>query len=130
MKLDGVRSFERTVVLLLRSGTRHPQEGPFGVVINRALHKTIKHMKPINLELATTFAECSLHFGGPLEASMFLLKTGVLTCDPSIYPRALHVRYCNYIRTLRANLGRPPNALPDGEKASISSHFCWSSRQG
>ena len=68
MKLDGVRSFERTV-LLLRSGTRHPQEGPFGVVINQALHKTIKHMKPINLELATTFAECSLHFGGPLEAS-------------------------------------------------------------
>ena len=101
MKLDGVRSFERTVVLLLRSGTRHPQEGPFAVVINRALHKKIKHVKPINLELATTYAECSLHFGGPLEASMFLLKTGVLTCDPSIYPRALHVQYCNYITTLR-----------------------------
>lgn len=75
-KLDGVRTFERTVVLLLRSGTRHPQEGPFGVVINRPLHKKIKHMKPNNLELATTFADCSLHFGGPLEASMFLLKTG------------------------------------------------------
>ncbi|KAL6316234.1 hypothetical protein AAG906_017781 [Vitis piasezkii] len=75
-KLDGVRSFERTVVLLLRSGTRHPQEGPFGVVINRPLHKKIKHMKPTNLDLATTFADCSLHFGGPLEASMFLLKTG------------------------------------------------------
>ena len=100
MKLDGVCSFERTV-LLLRSGTRHPQKGPFAVVINRALHKKIRHMKPINLELATTCAECSLHFGGPLEASMFLLKTGVLTCDPSIYPRALHVPYCNYIRTLR-----------------------------
>ncbi|MBA0566294.1 hypothetical protein Golob_011124, partial [Gossypium lobatum] len=75
-KLDGVRTFERTVVLLLRSGTRHPQEGPFGVVINRPLHKKIKHMKPNNNELATTFADCSLHFGGPLEASMFLLKVG------------------------------------------------------
>lgn len=75
-KLDGVGTFERSVVLLLRSGTRHPQEGPFGVVINRPLHKKIKHMKPNNVELATTFADCSLHFGGPLEASMFLLKTG------------------------------------------------------
>ncbi|KAL6984444.1 hypothetical protein U1Q18_017821 [Sarracenia purpurea var. burkii] len=75
-KLDGVRTFERTVVLLLRSGTSHPQEGPFGVVINRPLHKRIRHMKPTNLDLATTFADCSLHFGGPLEASMFLLKTG------------------------------------------------------
>ncbi|KAK6940342.1 Protein of unknown function UPF0301 [Dillenia turbinata] len=74
-KLDGVRSFERTVVLLLRSGTRHPQEGPFGVVINRPLHKKIKHMKPNSLDLATTFGDCSLHFGGPLEASMFILRT-------------------------------------------------------
>ncbi|KAA8528008.1 hypothetical protein F0562_035123 [Nyssa sinensis] len=75
-KLDGVHTFERTVVLLLRSGTRHPQEGPFGVVINRPLHKRIKHMKPANLDLATTLADCSLHFGGPVEASIFLLKTG------------------------------------------------------
>ncbi|KAK7272934.1 hypothetical protein RIF29_13978 [Crotalaria pallida] len=74
-KLDGVRTFERTVVLLLRSGTRHPQEGPFGIVINRPLHKKIKHMKPTNHDLLTTFSDCSLHFGGPLEASMFLLKT-------------------------------------------------------
>ncbi|KAJ6693170.1 hypothetical protein OIU85_003980 [Salix viminalis] len=75
-KLDGVRTFERTVVLLLRSGTRQPQEGPFGVVINRPLNKNIRHMKPTNMELATTFADCSLHFGGPLDASMFLLKSG------------------------------------------------------
>ncbi|XP_010242033.1 PREDICTED: uncharacterized protein LOC104586481 [Nelumbo nucifera] len=75
-KLDGVRAFERTVVLLLRSGTKRPYEGPFGVIINRPLPKRIKHMKPTNLDLATTFADCSLHFGGPLEASMFLLKTG------------------------------------------------------
>ncbi|KAI5355944.1 Hypothetical predicted protein [Prunus dulcis] len=81
-KLDGVRTFERTVVLLLRSGTRHPEEGPFGVVINRPLHKRIKHMKPTNLDLATTFSDCSLHFGGPLEASMFLLKTAGKTKLP------------------------------------------------
>ncbi|KAJ0614179.1 hypothetical protein HanIR_Chr02g0059541 [Helianthus annuus] len=74
-KLDGVQTFERSVVFLLGSGTRHPQEGPFGVIINRPLHKKIKHMKPTNLHLATTFSECSLHFGGPLEASIFLLKT-------------------------------------------------------
>lgn len=73
-KLDGVRTFERTVILLLRSGTRHPQGGPFGIVINRPLHKKIKHMKPTNHDLLTTFSDCSLHFGGPLEASMVLLK--------------------------------------------------------
>ncbi|RDX89536.1 hypothetical protein CR513_28724, partial [Mucuna pruriens] len=74
-KLDGVRTFERTVVLLLRSGTKHPQGGPFGIVINRPLHKKIKHMKPSNHDLLNTFSDCSLHFGGPLEASMVLLKT-------------------------------------------------------
>lgn len=74
-KLDGVRSFERTVVLLLRSGTRDHQEGPFGVIINRPLNKKIKHIKPSNLDLASTFADCSLHFGGPLDSSIFLLRT-------------------------------------------------------
>ncbi|KAK4413421.1 hypothetical protein Salat_2754700 [Sesamum alatum] len=81
-KLDGVRTFERTVVLLLRSGTRNPQEGPFGIVINRPLHKKMKHMNPTNIELATTFADCSLHFGGPLDASMFLLRAGETTGLP------------------------------------------------
>ncbi|KAI9105059.1 hypothetical protein K1719_022775 [Acacia pycnantha] len=70
-KLDGIHIFERSVVLLLRSGTRHPQEGPFGVIINRRLHKRIKNINPTNLDLATTFSDCPLHFGGPLEASMF-----------------------------------------------------------
>lgn len=74
-KLDGVRSFERSVVLLLRLGTRDPREGPFGVIINRPLHKKIKHMKPSNPDLANTFSDCTLHSGGPLDASMFLLKT-------------------------------------------------------
>ncbi|KAJ6798342.1 Uncharacterized protein M6B38_211480 [Iris pallida] len=74
-KLDGVRSFERTVVLLLRLGTRDPRDGPFGVIINRPFHKKIKNMNPTNTHLATTFADCSLYFGGPLDTSMFLIKT-------------------------------------------------------
>ncbi|CAI9754285.1 unnamed protein product [Fraxinus pennsylvanica] len=78
-KLDGVRTFERTVVLLLRSGMQNPLEGPFGVVINRSLHKRMKHMNPTNIDLATTFADCSLHFGGPLESSMFLLRARDVT---------------------------------------------------
>ncbi|EPS66643.1 hypothetical protein M569_08135 [Genlisea aurea] len=77
-KLDGVRTFERTVILLLRSGAaNNPQEeGPFGVIINRPLNKKMKHMNPTNNELATTFGDCSLHFGGPLDASMFLVRIG------------------------------------------------------
>ncbi|XP_010927859.1 uncharacterized protein [Elaeis guineensis] len=74
-KLDGLSSFDRTVVLLLRLGSRDPREGPFGVILNRPLDRKIKHMKPSNPDLATTFADCSLHFGGPLDASIFLLKT-------------------------------------------------------
>ncbi|GFP81257.1 upf0301 protein cag_1601 [Phtheirospermum japonicum] len=75
-KLDGVGPFERSVILLLKSGTNNPQEGPFGVIINRPLHKKMKHMNPTNAELATTFADCSLYYGGPLDASMFLLRDG------------------------------------------------------
>ncbi|KAI3990936.1 hypothetical protein MKX01_026120 [Papaver californicum] len=74
-KLDGVRTFERTVVFLLRSGNKDPHQGPFGLVINRPFQKRIKDMSPTNQNLATTFADCFLHFGGPLEASMFLLNT-------------------------------------------------------
>ncbi|THU67697.1 hypothetical protein C4D60_Mb05t27450 [Musa balbisiana] len=74
-KLDGVPSFERTVVLLLRSGSRDPREGPFGIILNRSLHRKIKHMKSSNPDLATIFADCSVHFGGPLEANMFLVRT-------------------------------------------------------
>lgn len=74
-KLDGFPIFERTVILLLRSGTRHPQGGPFGVIINRPLNRKVKHMKSTDLDLASTFPDSSLHYGGPLEASIFLLKT-------------------------------------------------------
>ncbi|KAH7670769.1 putative transcriptional regulator protein [Dioscorea alata] len=74
-KLDGVRSFERSVVLLLRLGNRDPREGPFGVIINRPYNKKIRHMKQPNPDLATTFGDCSVHFGGPLDANMFLLTS-------------------------------------------------------
>lgn len=75
-KLDSVVNFQRSVVLLLRSGIRDPQEGPFGVIINRPLHKKIKHISLSNAKLASTFSDCPLHFGGPLESSMFLVKNG------------------------------------------------------
>ncbi|KAG6425197.1 hypothetical protein SASPL_115623 [Salvia splendens] len=87
-KLDGVRTFERTVVLLLRSGTRNPQEGPFGIVLNRPLNKKMKHMNPTNAELATTFADCALNFGGPLDASMFLLR-GMETCGLAAFEEVI-----------------------------------------
>jgi photosystem I subunit 3 len=86
-KLDGYRTFARTVVLLLRAGTRHPQEGPFGVVINRPLHKNIKHMKSTKTELATTFSECSLYFGAPIS----LLST--------LHPKLQNPRIRNLQRT-------------------------------
>ncbi|XP_058100001.1 uncharacterized protein LOC131244408 [Magnolia sinica] len=76
-KLDGVNKFERSVVLLLRAGTKDPGEGPFGIVISHPLHKKIKDMKFSTPELATNFMESYLYFGGPLEASTFLFKT----CD-------------------------------------------------
>jgi putative transcriptional regulator len=75
-KLDGTRSFERTVVLLLRAGSNDPREGAFGVILNRPLQRCIRDTEPTNPDLATIFADCPLHFGGPLEASMFLLTTG------------------------------------------------------
>lgn len=75
-KLDGTRSFERTVVLLLKAGSNDPREGAFGVILNRPLQRCIKDTEPTNPDLATIFADCPLHFGGPLEASMFLLTTG------------------------------------------------------
>ncbi|WOL03625.1 hypothetical protein Cni_G12345 [Canna indica] len=75
-KLDGVPSFERTVILLLRLGSRDPRDGPFGIILNRPLHRKIKHMKPSNPDLATIFSDCSVHCGGPLEANMFLLRSG------------------------------------------------------
>ncbi|KAL3638653.1 hypothetical protein CASFOL_016560 [Castilleja foliolosa] len=75
-KLDGVRTFERTVILILRSGTKNPQEGPYGVIINRPLNKKMKHMNPTNIDLGTKFADYFLHFGGPL---MFLLRADETT---------------------------------------------------
>ncbi|KMZ64794.1 Transcriptional regulator [Zostera marina] len=74
-KLDRVQNFERSVILLLRSGTRNPTEGPFGIIINRPLHKKIRQINSTNSDLALTFADCSLNFGGPLDASMLLIQT-------------------------------------------------------
>ncbi|CAL9096030.1 unnamed protein product [Musa textilis] len=92
-KLDGVPSFERTVVLLLRSGSRDPREGPFGIILNRSLHRKIKHMKSSNPDLATVFADCSVHYGGPLEANMFLVRTDDSLCLPGFEEVVSGIRF-------------------------------------
>ncbi|KAK1300947.1 hypothetical protein QJS10_CPB13g01139 [Acorus calamus] len=83
-KLDGVRTFERTVVLL-RLGTRDPREGPFRVIINRPLDKRIKHMKPTNFDLATTLLRryvCvkTLRPHGHIYTTNFLCRYALSVC--------------------------------------------------
>lgn len=73
-KLDGTPSFERSVVLLIRGGG--PHHHPFGVIVNRPLQRRVKDMEPSDPQLATTFADCALHYGGPLQSSMFLMTAG------------------------------------------------------
>eukprot|EP00249_Psilotum_nudum_P018682 c26915_g1_i1 orf=621-1904(-) len=75
-KLDGLPSFERTVILLLRMGSNHPSGGPFGLILNRPLSQSIDDLKLTSKTLTNAFGNCQLHFGGPLEACMFLLLKG------------------------------------------------------
>ncbi|XP_057836371.1 uncharacterized protein LOC131046614 [Cryptomeria japonica] len=74
-KVDGQKDFERTVVLLLNAGSGDPRERPFGVILNRPRQMCIKDMEPTDPDLAEIFAHCPLYYGGPLEASIFLLTT-------------------------------------------------------
>lgn len=75
--LDKCDMFGRTVIFLLSDGTKNPQDQPTGIVINRPLHRKIKHMKPSHLDLAATFADSALHIGGPLlESSICLFRSG------------------------------------------------------
>lgn len=74
-ELDGNGTFERTVILLLRLGSRDAYDGPFGVILNRPLYTKMKHVNPSLGEQATLFGDCSLLFGGPVDMSIFLMKT-------------------------------------------------------
>ncbi|KQK06197.1 uncharacterized protein LOC100827575 [Brachypodium distachyon] len=74
--LDDDSIFERTVILLLRLGSRGTFDGPFGVILNRPLYTKIKNVNPSSFQDQTTpFGDCSLFFGGPVDMSMFLVRT-------------------------------------------------------
>ncbi|KAG7033195.1 hypothetical protein SDJN02_07249, partial [Cucurbita argyrosperma subsp. argyrosperma] len=69
-KLDGVHIFERTVVLVLSNGAM----GPSGVILNRPSLMSIKETRSTTLDVAGTFWERPLYFGGPLEGGLFLVS--------------------------------------------------------
>ncbi|KAF6984776.1 hypothetical protein CFC21_002732 [Triticum aestivum] len=74
--LDDDSVFERTVILLLRLGSRGTFDGPFGVILNRPLYTKIKNVNPSSFQDQTTpFGDCALFFGGPVDMSMFLVRT-------------------------------------------------------
>ncbi|KAJ1286550.1 hypothetical protein BS78_03G361100 [Paspalum vaginatum] len=74
-ELDGNGTFERTVILLLRLGSKDAYDGPFGVILNRPLYTKMKHVNPSFGEQGTHFGDCSLLFGGPVDMSIFLMRT-------------------------------------------------------
>ncbi|KAJ8750090.1 hypothetical protein K2173_014005 [Erythroxylum novogranatense] len=69
-KLDGVHIFERTVILLLSTGP----VGPFGIILNRPSLMSIKEMRSTTMDVAGTFSDRPLFFGGPLEEGLFLVS--------------------------------------------------------
>ncbi|XP_022774535.1 uncharacterized protein LOC111316721 [Durio zibethinus] len=69
-KLDGVHIFERTVILLLSTGPI----GPSGIILNRPSLMSIKEMRSTVLDVAGTFSDRPLFFGGPLEEGSFLVS--------------------------------------------------------
>ncbi|CAN6328200.1 unnamed protein product [Urochloa humidicola] len=73
--LDDDSIFERTVIFLLRLGSRGTFDGPFGVILNRPLYTKIKHVNPSFRDQATPFGDSPLFFGGPVDMSMFLVRT-------------------------------------------------------
>lgn len=70
-KLDGVHIFERTVVLVLSMGPL----GPSGIILNRPSLMSIKETRSTVVDVAGTFSDRPLFFGGPLEESLFLVST-------------------------------------------------------
>ncbi|CAN6571991.1 unnamed protein product [Malus baccata var. baccata] len=69
-KLDGVHIFERTVILVLSTGPL----GPWGIILNRPSLMSIKETRSTALDVAGTFSDRPLFFGGPLEEGLFLVR--------------------------------------------------------
>jgi putative AlgH/UPF0301 family transcriptional regulator len=74
-ELDGNGTFERTAILLIKLGSRDAYDGPFGIILNRPLYTKIKHVNPSFGEKTSPFGDCSLLFGGPVDMSIFLMRT-------------------------------------------------------
>nr|DAD34975.1 TPA_asm: hypothetical protein HUJ06_005615 [Nelumbo nucifera] len=68
-KLDGVHIFERTVILLLSMGP----VGPTGLILNRPSLMSIKETRSTVLDMAGTFSDLPLFFGGPVAEGLFLM---------------------------------------------------------
>nr|XP_004304264.2 PREDICTED: uncharacterized protein LOC101304985 [Fragaria vesca subsp. vesca] len=69
-KLDGVHIFERTVILVLSTGPM----GPSGIILNRPSLMSIKETGSTVLDVAGTFSDRPLFFGGPLDEGLFLVR--------------------------------------------------------
>ncbi|XP_022134266.1 uncharacterized protein LOC111006569 [Momordica charantia] len=69
-KLDGVHIFEQAVVLLLSNGPL----GSLGIILNRPSLMSIKEARSTALDVAGTFSDRPLYFGGPLEEGLFLVS--------------------------------------------------------
>ncbi|XP_043725304.1 UPF0301 protein BF2109 [Telopea speciosissima] len=70
-KLDGVHIFDRTVILLLSMGP----VGPTGVILNRPSLMSIQETtRSTALDMASTFSDMPLFFGGPVEEGLFLVR--------------------------------------------------------
>ncbi|KAJ0973792.1 hypothetical protein J5N97_015757 [Dioscorea zingiberensis] len=68
-KLNGVHIFERTVILLLSAGSL----GLLGIILNRPSLMSIKETHSRDRDIAGTFSDRPLFFGGPLEEGLFLV---------------------------------------------------------
>lgn len=69
-KLNGVHIFERAVILLLSAGPL----GVSGIILNQPSLMSIKESKSTVLDVAGTFSDRPLYFGGPLEEEIFLVS--------------------------------------------------------
>eukprot|EP00262_Sarcandra_glabra_P005952 TRINITY_DN1791_c0_g1_i1.p1 TRINITY_DN1791_c0_g1~~TRINITY_DN1791_c0_g1_i1.p1 ORF type:complete len:303 (-),score=40.27 TRINITY_DN1791_c0_g1_i1:449-1357(-) len=69
-KLDGVHIFEKTVILILSTGPM----GLTGIILNRPSLMSIKETRSTVFDVAGTFSDRALFFGGPLEEGLFLVS--------------------------------------------------------
>lgn len=90
-KLDGVHIFERTVILVLSTGPL----GPSGIILNRPSLMSIKETRSTALDVAKTFSDRPLFFGGPLEEVSFLVSSkGSEVVNSGVFEEVMRGVYC------------------------------------